>query len=100
VALVEPHYPILMFVPDDEAAEGLLRLADDLAGKSAALFIAGARRDRTAGPHWLPTQGPDHPETDAVCLIQSFYAMIVRLAERLGIDPERPRHLQKITRTR
>jgi glutamine---fructose-6-phosphate transaminase (isomerizing) len=100
VALVEPRYPILMFVPDDAAADGLLRLADDLAGKGAALFIAGARRDRTAGPHWLPTQGPDHPETDAVCLIQSFYAMMVRLAERLGIDPERPRHLQKITRTR
>jgi len=100
VALVEPHYPILMFVPDDAAADGLLRLADDLAGKGAALFIAGARRDRTAGPHWLPTQGPDHPETDAVCLIQSFYAMMMRLADRLGIDPERPRHLQKITRTR
>jgi len=25
---------------------------------------------------------------------------MVRLAERLGIDPDRPRHLQKITRTR
>jgi glucosamine--fructose-6-phosphate aminotransferase (isomerizing) len=100
VALVEPHYPILMFVPDDAAAEGLERLADDLAGKGAALFIAGARRDRTAGPPWLPGLAPDHPETDAVCLIQSFYAMMVRLAERLGIDPERPRHLQKITRTR
>jgi hypothetical protein len=24
----------------------------------------------------------------------------VRLAERLGIDPDRPRHLQKVTRTR
>jgi len=100
VALVEPRYPILMFVPDDEAAEGLLRLAADLSGKGAALFIAGARRDTTAGPQWLPTLSPDHPETDAVCLIQSFYAMMVRLAERLGIDPERPRHLQKVTRTR
>jgi glucosamine--fructose-6-phosphate aminotransferase (isomerizing) len=100
VALVEPRYPILMFVPGDEAAEGLQRLADDLAGKGAALFIAGARRDNTGGPQSLPTLGPDHPETDAVCLIQSFYAMMVSLAERLGIDPERPRHLQKITRTR
>src|SRR5947207_2330308 len=54
VALVEPRYPILMFVPDDAAAAGLERLADDLAGKGAALFIAGAGRDRTAGPPWLP----------------------------------------------
>jgi glutamine---fructose-6-phosphate transaminase (isomerizing) len=100
VALVEPRYPILMFVPDDAAAAGLERLADDLAGKGAALFIAGAGRDRTTGPPWLPGLAPDHPETDAVCLIQSFYAMMVRLAERLRIDPERPRHLQKVTRTR
>ena len=100
VALVEPHYPILMFMPHDEAAEGMTRLAGDLAGKGAALLIAGARRDKASGPRWLPALAPDHPETDAVCLIQSFYAMMVRLAEQLGIDPDQPRHLQKVTRTR
>ena len=99
VALVEPRYPVLMFVPDDAAAEGLWRLADDLAGKGAALFIAAPRSAKTTGPQSLPTLASDHPETDAVCLIQSFYAMMVGLAERLGIDPDRPRHLQKITRT-
>ena len=48
----------------------------------------------------LPTVASDHPETDAVCLIQSFYAMLIRLAERLGTDVDRPRHLRKVTRTR
>src|SRR5436305_13903200 len=38
VALVSTRYPVLMFVPNDEAAEGLRRLAADLAGKGAALF--------------------------------------------------------------
>jgi glucosamine--fructose-6-phosphate aminotransferase (isomerizing) len=100
VALVEPRYPILMFMPGDAAAEGLRHLAADLVGKGAALFIAGSERNKVTGPALLPALAPDHPETDAVCLIQSFYAMMVRLAERLGIDPDRPRHLQKITRTR
>ena len=100
VALVEPRYPILMFIPGDAAAEGLWQLAADLTGKGAALFIAGQERHKVTGPALLPALAPDHPETDAVCLIQSFYAMMVRLAERLGIDPDRPRHLQKITRTR
>jgi glutamine---fructose-6-phosphate transaminase (isomerizing) len=100
VALVEPRYPILMFMPGDAADEGLWQLAADLAGKGAALFIAGQERHKVTGPALLPALAPDHPETDAVCLIQSFYAMMVRLAERLGIDPDRPRHLQKITRTR
>ena len=49
---------------------------------------------------WLPILEPDQPETDAVCLIQSFYALSVRLAELRGVDRERPRHLRKITRTR
>ena len=100
VALVEPRYPILMFMPGDAADDGLWQLAADLAGKGAALFIAGQERHKLTGPALLPALAPDNPETDAVCLIQSFYAMMVRLAERLGIDPDRPRHLQKITRTR
>jgi glucosamine--fructose-6-phosphate aminotransferase (isomerizing) len=100
VALVSPHYPILVFMPTDAAAEGLRRLATDLAGKGAAVFAAGPPMDGGAGPRWLPALAVDHPETDAVCLIQSFYAMMVRLAARLGIDADRPRHLQKVTRTR
>jgi glucosamine--fructose-6-phosphate aminotransferase (isomerizing) len=100
VALVEPRYPILMFVPGDAAGEGLCRLAGDLTDKGAALFIAGASRDRRTRAQVLPTLAPTHPEADAVCLIQSFYAMMVQLAGHLGIDPDRPRHLQKVTRTR
>ncbi len=100
VALVSTRYPILLFMPTDAAAAGLRRLANDLAEKGAAVFAAGPRTDSPAGPQWLPALAADHPETDAVCLIQSFYAMMVRLAERLGIDADRPRHLQKVTRTR
>ena len=48
----------------------------------------------------LPALAPDRPETDAVCLIQNFYAMLIRLAELLGTDIDQPRHLEKITRTR
>jgi glucosamine--fructose-6-phosphate aminotransferase (isomerizing) len=33
-------------------------------------------------------------------LIQSFYAFALQLAERRRVDFERPRHLQKVTRTR
>jgi glutamine---fructose-6-phosphate transaminase (isomerizing) len=100
VALVSTRYPILLFMPTDAAAEGLRRLATDLAGKGAAVFAAGPPIDGGAGPRWLPALAADHPEADAACLIQSFYAMMVRLAARLGIDADRPRHLQKVTRTR
>jgi glucosamine--fructose-6-phosphate aminotransferase (isomerizing) len=97
VALAEPTYPILMFTPNDAAAEGMQRLATDLRVKGTALFATDA--DRT-GPGCLPALPSDHPETDAVCLVQSFYAMLPALAQRLGADVDRPRHLQKVTRTR
>jgi glucosamine--fructose-6-phosphate aminotransferase (isomerizing) len=41
-----------------------------------------------------------HAATFALCLIQSFYAMAPRLAAARGVDPDKPRHLQKVTRTR
>jgi len=48
----------------------------------------------------LPAFATGHSETDAICLIQSFYAMLVPLARLRGGDADKPRHLQKVTRTR
>ena len=96
VSLVSSRYPILMLMPNDEAAPGLRQLADDLRGKGAALFVAGP--DEAAGG--LPALAPDQPEADAICLLQSFYGMALRLAGLRGTDVDRPRHLKKVTRTR
>jgi glucosamine--fructose-6-phosphate aminotransferase (isomerizing) len=49
---------------------------------------------------YLPTLPSDHPDTDALCLIQSFYGFLVELAVLRGTDLMAPRHLQKVTRTR
>src|ERR1043166_7940331 len=96
VALVARDYPVLMFMPTDAAVAGMQHLAVSLVEKGAVVCITGA--GDAAGR--LPAPAPDHPETDAVCLIQTFYGMAYRLAARLGTDVDRPRHLQKVTRTR
>jgi glutamine---fructose-6-phosphate transaminase (isomerizing) len=97
VALVGADYPLLMFVAADETAPGMRRLAAELRGKGADLLVADPEE---GGPADLPALPPDHPDADALCLIQSFYAMAPRLAALRGIDADRPRHLQKVTRTR
>ena len=97
IALVERGYPMLMLMANDEAGDGLRRLAADLRHKGAALLSA---EPGPVEPGRLPALSPDHPDADAVCLIQSFYAMLPQLAVRRGINPDRPRHLQKVTRTR
>jgi glutamine---fructose-6-phosphate transaminase (isomerizing) len=97
VALVSPRYPVLMFMPTDAAAHGMHQLATSLHEKGTALLTT---EPGAFGAGRLPAVASDHPETDAVCLIQSFYAMLIRLAERLGTDVDRPPHLRKVTRTR
>lgn len=97
IALVGADYPLLMFVAGDETAAGMHTLAGELRGKGADLLLADAGVE-TLGA--LPVLAPDHADADALCLIQSFYAMVSRLAAARGIDPDQPRHLQKVTRTR
>jgi glucosamine--fructose-6-phosphate aminotransferase (isomerizing) len=97
MALVSELYPILMFLPNDAAAAGVKALAADLRCKGAALF---STENDVSIPGHLPTLIPDHSDADAVCLIQSFYALAIRVAARRGTDVDRPRHLQKVTRTR
>ena len=97
VALVSSAYPIMVFRPADEAAAGFTELIADLRRKGAILVVAEPGRRQAAR---LSVLSPDHPDADAICLIQSFYTFLVQLAARRGADVDRPRHLQKVTRTK
>jgi glucosamine--fructose-6-phosphate aminotransferase (isomerizing) len=97
IALLSGALPILAFNPSDDAAASLSALVADLRRKGARVFVAepgSPQGDR------LPVLQPDHPDADAICMVQSFYALLVKLAGRRGTDADRPRHLQKVTRTR
>jgi len=97
ISLVSPLYPMIMFMPTDAAAAGMREFAAALRSKGAALFCT-ANDEATADR--LPVLAPDQADADAVCLIQAFYALVIRLAALRGTDVDEPRHLQKVTRTR
>jgi len=97
IAMVSERYPVLILMPTDEAALNLAGVATDVSRKSSSVFVTGIRAGVVGV---LPVLPPEHPETDALCLIQSFYRLAVRVAERRGINVDQPRHLKKITRTR
>ena len=97
IVLVSSGYPVLVFMPTDAAASNLAELEADLRRKRASVLTT-ANSGGLSGQ--LPVLAPDHPDTDAVCLIQSLYALTIRLAQHRGIDVDQPRHLRKITRTR
>ena len=97
IAVVGSSYPILLFIPTDQTAAGLRSLAANLRRKKASVFMTAYGRQHAGG---LPALARDHPDTDAVCLIQTFYALAIRLAQYRGTNVDLPRHLQKVTRTR
>ena len=67
------------------------------AGEFEMLVLMTGVGDASAA---LPVLSPDQADADAICLIQSFYAFLLRLAQARGADVDRPPHLQKVTRTR
>jgi len=97
IALVSRSYPILAFNPADEAAAGVTDLVTDLRQKGARALVAESGDPQNGR---LAALAPDYPDADAICMIQSFYAFLVKLAARRGTDADQPRHLQKVTRTR
>jgi glucosamine--fructose-6-phosphate aminotransferase (isomerizing) len=96
MALIEEGYPLLVFAPRGPAQPGLLELAQALRERGARVLLAAPRG--TPGAN-LPLVQTDVPELDPVCAIQSFYPLVEALARARGNDPDRPPHLQKVTRT-
>ena len=96
IALVEPAYPVAAV----HAGRSGGRRHRDAAHRSRAqrrfrvLDRGGVRSGISSD------LAPDHPDADAICLIQSFYQLLLHVAARRGNDVDRPRHLQKVTRTR
>ncbi|WP_263262334.1 SIS domain-containing protein [Pseudomonas sp. RIT-PI-S] len=97
MALVDDQYPLLIFALRGPEQAGLLALAADMRQRGAKVLLAApddiADRD-------LTLSCADHPALDPLLAIQSFYVMAAALAQARGLDPDQPRHLSKVTRTR
>jgi glucosamine--fructose-6-phosphate aminotransferase (isomerizing) len=97
MALVEEGYPLLVFAPRGPAQAGLVALAEAMRGRGAQVVLAAP--PGTAGAT-LPIVETGSPDLDAISVIQSFYPLAEALSRERGFDPDRPRHLNKVTKTR
>ena len=96
VSIVGQGFPVLAFAAGDAAEGAVVEIADEMASKGAEVFVTSVRARHASA---LPAVRTGHPLTDPVALIVSFYAMVERVAVARGIDPDRPRHLRKVTET-
>lgn len=96
MALIEDGYPLLVFAPRGPAQPGLLALADAMRSRGARVLLAAPAGTPGAG---LPIVETGSVDLDPVSMLQSFYPVIEALSRLRGFDPDRPRHLNKVTRT-
>ncbi|RJG21388.1 SIS domain-containing protein [Massilia cavernae] len=96
MALIEEGYPLLIFATRGPAQASLVQLAAEMRGRGARVLLAApsdiAERDLT-----LPVAAT--PDLDPIVAIQAFYVMAAKLSEARGMDPDKPRHLNKVTKT-
>lgn len=96
VSIIDPGFPVIALAAADQAEDILVQVADEIAGKGAAVFATSSKAARA---RVLPAVRTGHPLTDPIALIASVYSMVEAVAVARGINPDAPRHLKKITET-
>ena len=102
LALLEPGVPVLATVRPGPAATGLIDLLADLrVDHDAALAVASDMDDALALARWpfrLPAGTPEWLGPIVSIVVGQLHAL--HLTSARGLDPEAPRFLSKVTRTR
>lgn len=97
VALVEKGFPVITLTARDAAEASCASAAEKLASDGAAAFVTSAMASKSTK---LPFIATGHPITDALCLIIPFYVFVESYARHLGLNPDKPPRLRKVTVTR
>lgn len=96
MALIDEGYPLLIFATRGPTQAGMLKLAQEMRERGANVLLA-APSDVAERQLTLPTAAV--PDLDPILAIQSFYVMAANLSKARGLDPDKPRHLNKVTKT-
>ncbi len=95
IAIIREQSPVLILSSPDATREGVTAVADQLRERQIEVFITDKDNQSTS----LPYCDVGHPLLDPLTRVVSFYAFIERLSRRLGLDPDQPPHLNKVTET-
>lgn len=97
LTLAGPSFPALVLSQNDASLPGVAGLVEALLRLGVPTAVAGpaARPGAVA----LPLAEHLHPFAAPIAAIQSFYPLAERVARARGYDPDRPRHLSKVTET-
>lgn len=96
-ALIENGYPLIIFANRGPALHSMLDLANDMKSRGAKVILAAPAFVKEKD---LEIYSTSCEELDIISAAQSFYLMIENLSREIGLNPDEPRHLSKVTKTR
>ncbi|MGY2292822.1 SIS domain-containing protein [Pseudomonas sp. SDO528_S397] len=96
--IIEAGYPVLVFAPSGPEQAGTLAFADDMRARGARVLVVAP--SGTPCANLLPSVPTGHALLEPFTMIQGFYLAAAHLAVARGRNPDQPRYLQKVTRTR
>jgi glucosamine--fructose-6-phosphate aminotransferase (isomerizing) len=99
-ALLGSDFAVLVLAPRGPAQHGLLQSALAFRNDGATVLVAAPPDSQVDGLPLLPLVATGHEDLDPISAVQSFYPLADALARARGRDPDRPRHLAKVTLTR
>lgn len=95
-ALIENGYPLIVFANRGPALLSMLELAEDMRARGAKVILAAPSFVKEKD---LEIHSAHCEDLDILSAAQSFYLMIEELSRSLGLNPDEPRHLSKVTKT-
>jgi glucosamine--fructose-6-phosphate aminotransferase (isomerizing) len=96
--IVGEGFLVIAFVPQDEAREGMRTTLARFAHMGADVIEIDAGGQDSA--RRLAARALPHRHATPIAMIHRFYSVAEACARRLGRDPDRPRHLSKVTSTK
>jgi len=96
MAIVNEHFPVLVFTQQDPSFSGMDSLIQDFRARKASMMIAS---ENISGDDCLPVVAQAPAIIAPLLAVQSFYRMANALSIARGYNPDEPPHLRKVTET-
>jgi glucosamine--fructose-6-phosphate aminotransferase (isomerizing) len=96
-ALIEKGYPLIVYATRGPILSSMLDLANEMRQRGARVLLAAPSSVPEAD---LEIESSGAEELDIITAAQSFYLLAEELSRHLGMNPDQPPHLAKVTKTK